>query len=78
MDSLLIYGMWVDREVFVPIGGIYSTLPLLIDRILYRVLLIRWLNRLNGLILCRNYFEQTDALVWVVDSGDTTRLNMCK
>ncbi|GMS84516.1 hypothetical protein PENTCL1PPCAC_6691, partial [Pristionchus entomophagus] len=26
----------------------------------------------------RNYFEQTDALVWVVDSGDTTRLNMCK
>ncbi|KAI9510036.1 GTP-binding protein [Russula earlei] len=26
----------------------------------------------------RNYFEQTDALVWVVDSGDRLRLNDCK
>jgi hypothetical protein len=26
----------------------------------------------------RNYFEQTDALVWVVDSGDRLRLGDCK
>ncbi|EPS95894.1 hypothetical protein FOMPIDRAFT_1131646 [Fomitopsis schrenkii] len=26
----------------------------------------------------RNYFEQTDALVWVVDSGDRMRMNDCK
>jgi hypothetical protein len=26
----------------------------------------------------RNYFEQTDALVWVVDSGDRQRLGDCK
>lgn len=26
----------------------------------------------------RNYFEQTDGLVWVVDSTDTSRLNDCK
>ncbi|CAO3658442.1 unnamed protein product [Rhizopus microsporus] len=26
----------------------------------------------------RNYFEQTDALVWVVDSADRLRLNDCK
>ena len=26
----------------------------------------------------RNYFEQTDALVWVVDSGDRLRLSDCK
>jgi len=26
----------------------------------------------------RNYFEQTDALVWVVDSGDRLRLDDCK
>ncbi|KIK55368.1 hypothetical protein GYMLUDRAFT_47925 [Collybiopsis luxurians FD-317 M1] len=26
----------------------------------------------------RNYFEQTDALVWVVDSGDRMRINDCK
>ncbi|KAK0429200.1 hypothetical protein QR680_011248 [Steinernema hermaphroditum] len=25
----------------------------------------------------RNYFEQTDALIWVVDSGDAHRLNDC-
>ncbi|PAV20575.1 GTP-binding protein [Pyrrhoderma noxium] len=26
----------------------------------------------------RNYFEQTDAIVWVVDSGDRLRLSDCK
>lgn len=26
----------------------------------------------------RNYFEQTDALIWVVDSADRLRLNDCK
>ncbi|CAD6192036.1 unnamed protein product [Caenorhabditis auriculariae] len=26
----------------------------------------------------RNYFEQTDALIWVVDSGDKERLMQCK
>ncbi len=26
----------------------------------------------------RNYFEQTDALIWVVDSGDKLRLEDCK
>ena len=26
----------------------------------------------------RNYFEQTDALIWVVDSGDKIRLEDCK
>ena len=26
----------------------------------------------------RNYFEQTDALVWVVDSGDRMRMDDCK
>ncbi|KAI0750675.1 GTP-binding protein [Daedaleopsis nitida] len=26
----------------------------------------------------RNYFEQTDALVWVVDSGDRMRMHDCK
>ncbi|TFK64903.1 ARF/SAR superfamily [Pluteus cervinus] len=26
----------------------------------------------------RNYFEQTDALVWVVDSGDRFRMKDCK
>jgi len=26
----------------------------------------------------RNYFEQTDALVWVVDSADQRRLDTCK
>ena len=26
----------------------------------------------------RNYFEQTDALVWVVDSSDRLRMGDCK
>ncbi len=26
----------------------------------------------------RNYFEQTDALVWVVDSGDRMRMQDCR
>lgn len=26
----------------------------------------------------RNYFEQTDGLVWVVDSSDLRRLDDCK
>jgi ADP-ribosylation factor-like protein 2 len=26
----------------------------------------------------RNYFEQTDALVWVVDSADRLRLDDCR
>jgi len=26
----------------------------------------------------RNYFEQTDGLIWVVDSADRVRLNDCK
>lgn len=26
----------------------------------------------------RNYFEQTDALVWVVDSSDRMRMESCK
>ncbi|KRX03375.1 P-loop containing nucleoside triphosphate hydrolase [Pseudocohnilembus persalinus] len=26
----------------------------------------------------RNYFEQTDGLIWVVDSSDKMRLEMCK
>ena len=26
----------------------------------------------------RNYFEQTDALVWVVDSADHLRLDDCR
>lgn len=26
----------------------------------------------------RNYFEQTDGLVWVVDSADRLRLDDCK
>lgn len=26
----------------------------------------------------RNYFEQTDALIWVVDSGDKLRLEDCQ
>ncbi|KJH43580.1 ADP-ribosylation factor family protein [Dictyocaulus viviparus] len=26
----------------------------------------------------RNYFEQTDALIWVVDSGDEERLFLCR
>ena len=26
----------------------------------------------------RNYFEQTDAVVWVVDSGDRMRMADCK
>ena len=26
----------------------------------------------------RNYFEQTDALIWVVDSADTRRLETCR
>ena len=25
-----------------------------------------------------NYFEQTDGLIWVVDSSDRTRLEMCR
>ena len=26
----------------------------------------------------KNYFEQTEGLIWVVDSGDKLRLEMCK
>jgi ADP-ribosylation factor-like protein 2 len=26
----------------------------------------------------RNYFEQTDAVVWVVDSADTARIEQCR
>lgn len=26
----------------------------------------------------RNYFEQTDAMVWVVDSGDRMRMQDCR
>lgn len=26
----------------------------------------------------RNYFEQTDGLIWVVDSGDVLRLGLCR
>ena len=26
----------------------------------------------------RNYFEETDGLIWVVDSADTVRLNDCR
>lgn len=26
----------------------------------------------------RNYFEQTDGLIWVVDSADTNRLELCR
>jgi ADP-ribosylation factor-like protein 2 len=26
----------------------------------------------------RNYFEQTDGLIWVVDSGDRHRLDVCR
>lgn len=26
----------------------------------------------------RNYFEQTDAIVWVVDSGDRMRMRDCR
>ena len=26
----------------------------------------------------RNYFEQTDGLIWVVDSSDKMRLEICK
>lgn len=26
----------------------------------------------------RNYFERTDAIVWVVDSGDRLRMEDCK
>ena len=26
----------------------------------------------------RNYFEQTDAIAWVVDSGDRMRIQDCK
>jgi ADP-ribosylation factor-like protein 2 len=26
----------------------------------------------------RNYFEQTDGVIWVVDSSDKLRLNDCK
>jgi ADP-ribosylation factor-like protein 2 len=26
----------------------------------------------------RNYFEKTDAVVWVVDSGDRLRMRDCK
>ena len=26
----------------------------------------------------RNYFEQTDGLIWVVDSADTYRLDLCR
>ena len=26
----------------------------------------------------RNFFEQTDGLIWVVDSSDKTRLTLCK
>jgi len=26
----------------------------------------------------RNYFEQTDGLIWVVDSADQTRLELCR
>ncbi|NWV02050.1 ARL2 protein, partial [Upupa epops] len=26
----------------------------------------------------RNYFEATDGLVWVVDSGDLQRLQLCR
>ena len=26
----------------------------------------------------RNYFESTDGLIWVVDSSDTLRLQLCK
>lgn len=26
----------------------------------------------------RNYYENTDALVWVVDSADRRRLNLCR
>lgn len=26
----------------------------------------------------RNYFEQTDALIWVVDASDRMRLNDCQ
>ena len=26
----------------------------------------------------RNYFEATEAIIWVVDSGDKVRLNDCK
>ncbi len=26
----------------------------------------------------RNYFEQTDAIVWVVDSGDRMRMGDCR
>ena len=26
----------------------------------------------------RNYFEQTDAIVWVVDSGDRMRMQDCR
>lgn len=26
----------------------------------------------------RNYFESTDAVVWVVDSGDSLRMGDCK
>lgn len=26
----------------------------------------------------RNYYEETDAIVWVIDSTDSDRLEMCK
>ena len=26
----------------------------------------------------RNYYEETDAIVWVIDSADSDRLDMCK
>lgn len=26
----------------------------------------------------RNYYEETDAIVWVIDSADSDRLRMCK
>lgn len=26
----------------------------------------------------RNYYEETDAIVWVIDSSDLDRLNVCK
>lgn len=26
----------------------------------------------------RNYFEKTDGVVWVVDSGDVTRMHDCR
>ena len=56
------YGILEDRSLFAPTGGI--VLPLLSVRTYV----------LRVFFSPRNYYDQTDALIYVIDSADTRRV----